>query len=296
MDLWFHDGVRQTADPPRLTVLNYSGGRQSAMLAWMLIRGELPRPDPLLVLNADPGMENEETYRYNALVHDACVGAGIEYAVAKGPNLLVDLLETADPASAKTRGDFPPYWVMHPGGKRGKLPQKCTREYKIRPMDRFIRAWLWRELGLHPKNSHLGEGIVEKWIGFTFDEVHRIKPPSRKYQRFRFPLVDMGLTMDDVLLWYKRINVPTPPRSLCNACFAHGLSSLESMYRERPSDWEQAVAVDRAVRDLTHLGIKHPGFVNDTLLSLEDLARGGFGKDDPEMREEHSCDSGYCFT
>lgn len=290
MTYWFKKGCQKEADDPVLTVLNFSAGKQSSALLWMVLRGDLrPRGD-FLVLRADPGMENSKTYEYAEFMRQRCKEEGINYAVAPGPNLYEDLINLDD---ATARLDNPPYWTKDEKGKIGRLRQKCTRHYKIAPMDRYIRQYLEDNHGISSKSSHLGCGIVEKWIGFTLDEAHRIKPPKRKYIRFYYPLIEKQMKKVDTLEYFKRYKLPIPPRSVCNACFANGLDTLEEMYYNRPDDWQQAVNVDRAVRDLSPIGVHDEVFVSHTGQPLEELARQGFTKG--VDKDDWSCDSGYCF-
>ena len=289
---YFRDRVEEDCDTAKLTVLNYSAGKQSTCLLWMVLRGEIETPENFIVLRADPGMENSETYRHAEMMREECAQAGIEYYVADGPNLYEDLV---DLDGSETRLDNPPYWTKDEKGKIGKLRHKCTRNYKIAPMDRFIRKYLEEHFGISRKTSRLGDGAVEKWIGFSKDEAQRIKPPSRKYIRFRYPLIDLGMTTEDVIQFYEDRGLQRPPRSVCNACFANGLDVLEEMYHNRPDDWEQAVNVDEAVRDLSSIGVEDEVYVSHTGKPLEQIAEEGF-TDAVDNKDEYSCDSGYCFV
>lgn len=278
-------------EEPQLTVINYSGGKQSSALVWMVLNGDLPRPKNLVVLNADPGMENSLTYEYHKTIFEACEAQGIPAYTVKGPNLYQDLVGLS--ATDKTRFDNPPYWTKSPEGKKGRLRQKCTGIYKIAPMDREIRRILEKQFGISQRRKRVPQGIVEKWIGFPTNEAHRIKPPSQKYIYFRYPLIELGMDSSDVVNYFIDKALPIPPRSVCNACFANGLSTFQEMYKNRPKDWEQAVTVDRAVRSLTQIGIKEEVFVSSALKSLEALATDGFNVE--ADGDQYSCDSGYCF-
>ena len=256
----------------------------------MVILGVLPKPDHFIALRADPGMENSESYAYADFIESWAAAADIDCRVAPGPDLYEDLIGLD---GSEARLDNPPYWTKDEKGKIGRLRQKCTRNYKIAPMDRFIRQYLEDHFGISRKTGHVGDGVVEKWIGFTKDEAHRIKPPQRKYINFRYPLIDLDMTKDDTLDFYRNEKLPMPPRSVCNACFANGLDTLKEMYENRPGDWEQAVKVDRVVRDLSSIGVHDQVFVSHTGEPLERLAERGFteGVD----KDDWSCDSGYCF-
>ncbi len=66
------------------------------------------------------------------------------------------------------------------------------------------------------------------------------------------------------------------------------------MYENRPEDWPKAVAVDDAVRDMRHVGIKEEVYVSATLIPLRDLPSINFGAEDEDLTEHH-CNSGACF-
>lgn len=279
---------------PILVVLNFSGGKQSSAILWMVLLGDIPRPDNFLVLHADPGMENRRTYEYVEMMFEECSKQGISAFTVDGPNLYEDLTR----GTTKTRIDNPPYWTVDEDGDVGKLMQKCTKAYKIEPMDKALREWMECEMDIKKNNCRLGYGVVEKWIGFSFDEMHRVKGPRQKYQRFGFPLIDLKMTNADVVDYFLDNDLPIPPRSVCNACFANGLKTLRQMYEERPEDWEQAVRVDRSIRDMSAWGVDQTAFVSRTTMPLEELARRGFDvsgelEDDDD---DYSCDSGFCFV
>ena len=279
----------------RLTVLSFSAGRQSTALLRMVLDGTIEKPENFIVLNADPGMENSKTYEVVAEMKALCKDAGIYFETVDGPNLYEDLVQL--PTTSKTRADTPAYFVKKPNGKRGRLRQECTAVYKIAPMDRAMRRYMNKHLGISLVTKRIPQGFVEKWIGFTADEAHRIKPPPQRYVTFHYPLVVRGMTKVDTEWWMSERGYDVPPTSVCNACFANSPAYLREMYAERPSDWAQAVAVDKAVRDWTQIGVKNPVYVSDTLRPLAELATSEF-KDTSAADEESrdSCDSGYCFV
>lgn len=279
---------------PLITVLNYSGGKQSSALLWMVLRGELGvNTDHFIVLNADPGMENSLTYEYNEMMRDECRDVGIHFETVEGPSLYHDILNLKNTNSIRL--DCPPYWTKDSEtGKRGRLLQRCTKHYKIAPMDRAVRRILEERFGIGQHNRRLGYALVEKWVGFSYDEVLRIKPPDQKYLYFRYPLVEMRMDRVAVEQYYLDRDLPMPPRSVCNACFANSADFYRSMKHTRPKDWQQAVAVDNAVRDWSQIMVKHPVFVSHTLIPLEDL----LSQEPPDEGDQSGwgCDSGYCFT
>jgi hypothetical protein len=273
-----------------LTVLNFSGGRQSSCILWLVLEGIIERPKNFLVLTADPGMENSETYKYVQRMFGLCQKAGIDCATVPGPNLYRDLVQLKMLGSKRV--DNPPYWTKDEKGKLGQLMQKCTKHYKIAPMDRFLRLYMENHFGISAKSKRIPEGFVEKWIGFTTDEEHRCKPSRQKYIKFTYPLIEHGLSNYGVGLCYKELGEEPPPRSVCNACFANGTDVLKDMKENRPSDWEQACQVDDAVRELKQIGIHDEVYVSKSLRPLREF-------DPSEHRpngDDWACDSGYCFV
>lgn len=287
-------GFIDITNKPLLTVLNFSGGKQSSALLWMFLKKDLPLPENFVVLNADPGMENSGTYAYVKLMKSECEKAGIRFITVEGPNLYQDLINLK--STSKTRLDNPPYWTLSEKGKVGRLQQGCTKFYKIAPMDRQIRKELFALHGISIKSKRIPENSVHKLIGFSFDEQHRIKNPQAKYTAFRFPLVEMGFTNSDVLAYFALNKLPIPPRSVCNACFANGLDTHKECFTNRPGDWAQTVAVDEVIRDLSQIAVKDRVFVSKTCIPLTQLAAQGFSLGSKEDDDEYACTSGYCFT
>lgn len=273
----------------KLTVLSFSAGTGSSAIAWLVMDGVIERPENFVVITADPGMENSETYAYAKMMQREFDARGIEWYVAEGPNLYEDLLNNKNLA----RLDNPPYFTKSPEGKRGRLRQACTNHYKIAPMDRKVRVLLEDKYGISRKSKRLGANIVNKWIGFSYDEVSRIKEAKQQYVKFSYPLVDLRYTKKDLDMFYELCGWPKPPRSVCNACFANDLAYYREMAKNRPQDWKQAVAVDDAVRDLSSVRVKEPVYVSSTLLPLRKLEEQGFVAGESY---EPECHSGHCFV
>ena len=248
--------------------------------------------ESFLVLNANPGMEDGRTMPHVEKMLERARRSGLTAITVEGPNLYRDILHLGE--DGKTRLDNPPYWTDRGDGrKEGKLMQKCTRFYKIEPMDRALRVYLQERHGISRTTRRLPVGCVEKWIGFGRNEIQRIKPSGQKYITFRYPLIERNT---DVKEFFDEIRQPMPPRSVCNACFSNGLDHYRDMYENRPDDWAQAVAVDEVVRDWSQIGVKYPVYVRNTLTPLRELAANGFrlpGRENVE--NDYSCDSGYCF-
>lgn len=276
---------------PILTALSYSAGVQSHCILEMVLRGDIEKPESFAVIRANPGMENGVSLQFAELAAQRCEENGIRFITASGPNLYADLVGL--PNSTKTRIDNPPYWTKNrETGKRGKLKQLCTGFYKVAPMRRALRLELESKFGISLVTKRIPP--VEMWLGFASDESRRVKPSFVKYVTLKYPLIELGMDRAKVEGYYLKNGIPKPPRSVCSACFSNGLAHYEDMYFNRPEDWDKAVAVDDAVRDMTRLGVKDEVFVSPTLVPLRDLPSRNFLSGTSEGKE-HKCNSGACF-
>ena len=257
----------------------------------MLLDGDIPTPSNLLILNADPGMEDPRTYRYLKYMGQLCQKKGLRLITVPGPNLYEDLLNLQH--TDKTRIDNPPFYTKSPEGKKGRLMQKCTQAYKIAPMDRFIRRFMEQKCKVSRKSKRIPEGSVHKWIGFSVDEIDRIKESTtQKYIRFVYPLVELKLTKDDCKQLILDKGRPLPPRSVCNACFANSPAYYKELHESQPDAWRKAVNVDDSIRNLTQVGINDECYVSSTLMPLRDLPDVNFLGDGPDEDCSHP---GHCF-
>lgn len=274
---------------PLITVLNYSGGTQSSALLWMLLRGDIDRPKNLYILNADPGMEHRETYEYTEMMRGECRKADIDFRTVDGPSLYDDLLDR----SGKTRIDNPAYFTKNDDGREGRLRQKCTAYYKVAPMDREVRRILSQDHGCGNRTT---PSMVEKWIGFAFDEQPRVSIPKQKYVYFRYPLIEAGMAKSDVNEYYTENDLPKPPRSVCVACFANGTDHYKWQASNGTDDFERAVKIDDSIRDMTGVGINQPVYAHRSLVPLRVLPERNFeiGTTNEE-RDRYACTSGHCF-
>lgn len=273
-----------------IKVLNFSGGKQSSLIAWLSILGEIERPD--VILSANPGMEGQATLDYVAMIQSKAREVGIPAYTVPGPNLFQSILDLR--ASGKTRFDTPAFYTKGQDGHReGKLSQRCTEWAKIAPINRATRIEAERLLDIPRRSSHIPAGTVQKWIGFSTSEVHRIKPSRERWSCFRYPLIDLGMSNGDVVKAFHRLGKPIPKRSVCNGCFANSPEYFKQMAATDPASWAQAKAVDEAIRDWSNIGVKNEVYILRSCISLEELERRGF---DDAAGSGDSCDSGYCMT
>jgi hypothetical protein len=134
----------------------------------------------------------------------------------------------------------------------GQVRRQCTREFKIAPIETFIRRQI---LGLRPKQPAPREVVVDQWFGISADEQRRVRFSPEPWKQHVYPLCGLPepmlqkpMSRRDCLAWLaKHFPQRVVPRSACIGCPFH--SDVEwAAIKRRPEEWADAVAFDRAIR------------------------------------------------
>lgn len=169
---------------------SYGGGVQSAAIAVLVQRGQLPAPDHVVI--ADTGREAEATWAYMREVIEPFLGR--KFTVAGHELSTVDLYSG--------NGDLLMPMFTSSGGK---LPTFCSTEWKRRVVHRQLRS--------------LGVKSCRLWMGISVDEIGRAKPSSVAWIEHRFPLImDFPMHRTECLALVASAGLPEPPRSSCWCC------------------------------------------------------------------------------
>jgi hypothetical protein len=255
---------------PILRVLSLGGGTQSCALALMSAAGDLPKLDH--VVFADTQGELPETYAYLDYLRPILDTAGIPLHVVTAGNLYDDLTSATPTSSNPT----PPVHLRMADGSKGRLGQyRCSYDYKRRIIDRAVRQ-LCGGRGVW-KKAH-----VEQWIGFSADEIGRMKqteecrcghkrvgmtrtgervqrhtadgcilcdcPAFDPWQINRWPLIELRMKRDDTIRWFGAHGHPTPPRSACWFCPNSGNDRWRILRSDHPDLFERAAVLDESIR------------------------------------------------
>jgi hypothetical protein len=210
-----------------LRVLSLGAGVQSTTLALMAAHGEIG-PMPGCAIFADTQDEPQAVYDHLAWLMSPNVLPFPVHIVTAG-KLSADMLAGNDEARI-------PFFV----GAGGIGKRQCTRNYKLRPIRRKLRALL----GVGPR-GYIRAGAVEQWVGISTDEASRIKPSGFRFITRRDPLIEMGISRRDCLSWLSRHDYPKPPKSSCVYCPYQDRAAWQAK-----SDRERTIIieVDRALR------------------------------------------------
>lgn len=210
-------------------VLSLGAGVQSTTLLLMSLAGEIEPFDH--VVFADTGWEPPDVYRHLDWLRTK---AAIDTVTAG--DIRTDLL-----ANATGHGRFAslPLYLTNQDGTSGMLRRQCTREYKVSPIRRYIRA--------------LGQKRVDLAIGISLDEVARMRDSGVRYIRNVYPLVDRRMTRGDCVAWLASHGYSTPPKSACVGCPFHDDARWRQIRDEQPEAWAEAVEVDEVIRHLPRI-------------------------------------------
>lgn len=214
-----------------MKIISLGWGVQSFTLAAMVALGELEPID--YAIHADTTHESQLTYEFAA----RWSGWMEEHKV----NVYTVKPTKANPVDNGYGVQDPPFYTVDKTGKSGQGNRQCTSQWKIIPMRRAISRML---KDIQAKKT---PGIIEQWIGISLDEYWRMKDSNVKYIRNRWPLIEKRMTRKDCETWLNDHGLEVPPKSACTFCPFHSMAEWRRM-KANDHDWNEAVAVDKAVR------------------------------------------------
>jgi hypothetical protein len=217
-----------------LRILSLGAGVQSTTLALMAARGEIDSVDHAVF--ADTGSEPSVVYRHLAWLETVIPFPVHRVSVGNlGESILSAMKDGQSRIDAR-----PPFFTS--GG--GMLNRQCTGDYKIMPIQRKVRELAGIARGSRgPKTV-----VVEQLIGISTDEAGRMKDSRFRWLRHCFPLIELGLSRAQCLLWLAANSYPTPPKSACTFCPYHDDRMWRDMKLNDPESFAEAVRVDEAIR------------------------------------------------
>ncbi len=228
-------GVSEPVEDADLRVLSLGAGVQSTTLALMAAHGEIgPMPD--VAIFADTGWEPKAVYAHLDWLSGGNV---LPFPIHRVQAL--DLRREVLDRAAENEGRFISLPFFLDTGGMGR--RQCTREAKIAPIRKEIR----RLLGV-AKGKRATRFSVEQWIGISTDEMQRMKDARESWITHRWPLIEARMSRADCYAWLDRHGYPRPPKSSCVGCPFHKDSFWRDMMRDDPDAFEDAVAVDHALR------------------------------------------------
>jgi len=253
-----------------ITVLSWGGGTQSTALLLMALKGEYNIPKPDYIILSDTGDENEMVYaqifKVSKYVKDTY---GVDVIVTKKNKIKMDLpsMETfivkggLEEKQFKTspyadlyqeqvlfykgvinQANLVPSWVINKNGELGKMMgRQCTVEYKITQIIREIRNLE----GIKRFNPKLHQ--INMLIGFSVDEMYRLKPSPTPYIKNVYPLYEAGLSKIDCIEYVEKELGFKPKSSVCNMCYANRFDTIYDIFKNDKVSWEKLLVLDYAM-------------------------------------------------
>lgn len=247
-----------------MRVLSLGAGVQSSTLLLMACEGELQIDAAIF---ADTQWEPAAVYDWLTVLEKRAEAAGIPiYRVTAG-NIRKRALEG-------TSDSWMPLHVINRRGQAGILRRQCTKNYKIRPIARQVRA-----LGGGPKNP------VTMIIGISVDEYQRMRTSDVKFITNEYPLVDQRMARQDCVKWLGDHGYSTPSKSSCVGCPYRNNAGWRAL---TPIEFADAVAFDHEMRDIRNARVQ--AFLHTSLVPLDmaDL-RSEQDRGQTEMFESDGC-------
>lgn len=249
--------------------LAMGGGWQSSALFHMSCDGVLPRITAAIF--ADTQNEMPETYDYLSYLEERGKQAGIPLIRVTAGNLREDVY-------AKAGRGMQPSLPVRVRDLEGKLQRvnsyTCSYDYKRRPVEREVK----RLCG--PPGAWKRATVVQ-WIGYSLDEMSRMKPETgcrcghkRAHTTSKRTGLDRGhilhgpchecacpgwdpwrtndwplitrlqMTRRDCGKWITSHGYPLPERSACFHCPNRGNSHWRDLRDTKPQLWAQTVELD----------------------------------------------------
>lgn len=252
-----------------LHILNLGAGVQSTAIYLMWMDGELDLPEMTCAIFADT--QDESTAVYRNLDWLEFLGGPKIHRVTKG-QLSSDLINGVN-STGQRFASIPAFTSTREGETQGMVRRQCTREYKIEPIEKFIRREL---LNLKPRQRIPKDVRIHQYFGFSFDEPGRAARARLRFKQVRwgevhFPLFDLQMTRRDCVK-YLEGRVPHPVESSeCVYCPFKSAASWRHLRDTDPEGWERACRIDEQIREndaLCGKGLEHRLYVHRSCVPL----------------------------
>lgn len=260
-----------------LRILNFGAGVQSSCILLRSCLWELLKLDHAIF--ADTGDEPSYVYEWMNKAKAIAANHGIPlHVVGRGHSLSDHMLERI---TAGRRLDKIPAFC-NTGSSPGPIRRDCTREYKIKCIERHVKVLL----GLKPRGHWPKDLQVETWIGISSDEAQRMKCSKAPWQRFWHPLIEQPWSgekrpawmadtwdRDRCEAWLIERGFTGILRSACTFCPFRSNKEWRSLKANDPAGFEHACKVDELLRSgpggVIH-GMRKPVFLHRSLKPLRD--------------------------
>lgn len=246
-----------------MTYLSWGAGTQSTAMMVMSALGLHGIPRVEIAVFSDTGDEPAPVYGTLDFYKKWAEDHGIKVIIASTGVLSEDTL--AQTSEGRPNYFGLPVYVHGRDTRYSMLMRKCTRDYKINPLEKAVRTHLGYEKGERVKEK------VRCLIGISSDEVVRMKPNPRPWITNDWPLVDAGLSRDDCIRFLEEQGLPPATKSSCLFCPFHSDYHWHEMRQDDPESFAKAVEFDAAIRDQKVAGVDSQCFLHKSLRPLAEV-------------------------
>lgn len=284
----FPRNMREDGPPPwkPLRLIAHGGGIQTTAMSILWARGDLSF-DAAVMANVGDDSENPETIAYiEQYMKPYMRKHNLPFYIVQKTRKDGSLDTIYQRLMRPTKSIGIPV-KMSGNGAPGR--RSCTFDFKIEQLDQFCRRF---------RDGH----DVHMAIGFTLDEVERVKPNTDEETPWKeniWPLLDempKALTRQDCINIILSEGMPLPPKSACIWCPFHRPKHWQWMRIHRPVLFWQSVDLERFINaKRAALGLD-PVYFHRKLVPLDQATTDHeqlelFGA---EEEEEIGCEHGVC--
>jgi hypothetical protein len=210
---------------------------------------EVPKFDAAIF--ADTQEEPDEVYRHLEWLEKQ---GGPQIIRTTAGSLGKALEDGADAAGNKMKDgshfiSIPAYTLL-PNGEKGISQRQCTADFKIKPIEKWIRESLSVPSGRPVPKEH----VIVQYMGLSFDEPKRVIRVKQRYLAkpsnwlAKFPLWEMQWDRGDCKAYLKDRMPYETPRSACVFCPFKSDEEWRRLRDEDSNGWERAVYIDKVCR------------------------------------------------
>ena len=259
---------------PEFHFLNLGAGVQSTTLYLMSMEQKDPEvPWFDCVVFADTQEEPDLVYRHLEWLQ-SLNGPPIVVVTA---GKLGDALENGTDAAGNARSDGShfisiPAYTLNPETKdRGLIRRQCTAEFKVKPVEKYIRQFVGATPG-RPVDKSI---TLHQYMGLSYDEPKRVIRVNQRFMakpknwKVHFPLFELEMTRRDCIKYLKQRVPHQVPRSACVFCPFKTNSEWKSLKEEDKKSWHRALEIDNVCR--TGDGLDAHRYLHSSCVPLEDV-------------------------
>lgn len=243
-----------------LHILSLGAGVQSTAIYLMAMEGKI-RLDHAVFADT----QDEPVAVYKHLAWLVSLGGPPIHITSRG-KMSVDMMRGENTSGGRFAAV--PFFIKMPDGTVGMGRRQCSKEYKVEPVERYIRRSI---VGLQPRQRIPKDVEVHQYFGISVDEARRAVRIRERVKHSHFPLLDMDQTRRDCEI-YLGARVPHEvPKSACVFCPFRDDAGWMAL-RKSPEDWAVAVRVDAALREpgrIVKRGLKGELYVHRSCVPLD---------------------------